>query len=313
MNATTADDPSATQDWRDLGPSLAKSVLGQSEVLDGIANAVDRQEWEMAPPRGSRAAFLFVGPTGVGKTETSLALAKALYGEGHFVRIDASEFSQPESLTVALGDGAGLKGRLATAYDKVPAGIWLFDEIEKGCSEFKDLLLQITDAGRLTVASGRVLDFTQIYIIATSNLGTREILEKPHLRFTSLENHVLTCLEAWLRPELLARFESPFVFRPLDWDVQKEIVRKRLDELAAWHRERHERQLTFDEAAIDHLIAVGFSRRYGARQLIRTIDRLVGNAIVQDLRIGRLGNGLLVPDGETLRVVFSQVAVCDTP
>jgi ATP-dependent Clp protease ATP-binding subunit ClpA len=286
-----------------LQDCLADVILGQAEVIDGIADAVALRELEMAPPRGCRAAFLFVGPTGVGKTETALAIAKALYGAGRLVRIDCSEFSQPESLKVVLGDGVSSKGRLASTYDRAPAAVWLFDEIEKGCSEFKDLLLQITDAGQLTVASGQVLDFSNIYVIATSNLGTREILEKEHLRFTSLEKHVVRSLEEWLRPELLARFETPFVFRPLDWDVQKQIVRKRLDELVAWQFKRHGRQITYRNDTVEHLIAVGFSRRYGARHLIRIIDRLLGRAVLRELRTGRTGDGDIVPDGEGLRVI----------
>src|SRR5262249_21281315 len=145
---------------------------------------------------------------------------------GGWVRFDVSEFATPQSMEVALGDGRKLRGRLAAAHDAVPEGIWLFDEIEKGCEEFKDLLIQMTDAARVTTASGRTLDFSRIYIIGTSNLGSREILERDHLPFTSLETHVVQCLEQWLRPELLGRFESPVVFRPLDWSTQKEIAVK---------------------------------------------------------------------------------------
>src|ERR1017187_7444204 len=127
---------------------------------------------------------------------------------------------------------------------RVPKGVWLFDEIEKGCPEFKNLLIQIIYESQVTLASGRTLDFSDIYVIATSNLGSREILERNHLPFESLEQHVVTVMEKWFLPELLARFEAFIVFRPLDWDTQQEITRKRLDELVVWHRERHQRIIT---------------------------------------------------------------------
>jgi ATP-dependent Clp protease ATP-binding subunit ClpA len=284
----------------DFAARLARFVRGQSEVLETLAGAVARREHELAPPRGCRDAFLFVGPTGVGKTELARALAHALYGQGHWMRFDASEFALPQSLEVALGDGRGLKGRLASAYSTVPAGVWLFDEIEKGCEAFKDLLIQMTDAGRVTLASGERLDFSAIYIVATSNLGSREILEREHLPFTSLERHVVERLEHWLRPELLARFQTPFVFRPLDWEAQKEITRKRLNELVAWQARRHQRLLLYEDAVVEHLIAAGFSRRHGARPLLRTIDRLVGDAILNGMQQDGAGSGRLAVHGDGL-------------
>lgn len=291
-------------EWtHDLTRRLTHTVRGQTEILLQLADTVARKELGIAPPRGCKGAFLFVGPTGVGKTETARCLAEALYGDCHFVRIDASEFSQAESIEVALGDGRSLAGRFAQSYDAVSPKVWLIDEIEKGSEAFKDLLIQMTDAGRLTLPSGRVLDFTDVYIIATSNLGTREILEREHLPFTSLEKHVVKSVEQWLRPELLARFETPFVFRPLNWEAQKEITGKRLDELVAWNKARHQRDLSYDDPVVEHLIAEGFSRRYGARPLIRTIDRLVGNAILRMLQTGGPDSGQLVISGDELALI----------
>lgn len=289
--------------WRRFTALLSQSVLGQEDVIAEVANAMERRERELSPPRACRGAFVFVGPTGVGKTELAKTVATALFGEGHFARIDVSEFARPDCLAIALGDGVKQSGLIEAMYDSTPSGIWLLDEIEKGPPAFKNLLLQITDAGRLTVASGRVLDFSNIYIIVTANLGTREILEK-NLVFTSLQRHVLRSLEEWLNPEFLGRFDPPFVFRPLDWEVQMRIARKRLDELAAWHLQRHKRILTYDDAAVEHILALGFSPRYGARWLIKTIDRLVGKAVIEQIRQGnKCLNGHLVPNGEGLSIL----------
>jgi ATP-dependent Clp protease ATP-binding subunit ClpA len=285
-----------------LAQVLAHAVRGQPEAITAVTDIFECREREMFKSSGSRTAILLIGPTGSGKTQIVKEIARALYGEGRLMRIDASELAQANSLEVALGDGHNIKGRLAMAHEKVPAGIWLFDEIEKGCAEFKDLLLQITYEGEVTLASGRTLDFRDIHVFATGNLGSREILEREHLPFESLENYVLECLEEKFRPELVARFETPIVFRALEMDTQKEIVVKGLDELVAWQRERHGRVITYDGDVVEFLLARGFSPRYGARPLLRMIKRMVSLAILRAIRSGASGSGHLVIDGEQLRV-----------
>lgn len=281
---------------------LAQSVRGQPEAITTLTDIVEAREREMYPRRGCRSAILLVGPTGSGKTEMAKALAKALYEEDRLMRIDVSEFAHSNSIELALAEGPDRLGRFSRAHARVPAGIWLLDEIEKGCAEFKDLLIQMIYEGEVTLASGRTLDFSNIYILATSNLGSREILEREHLPFESLENHVLEQMEAWLRPELLARFDALIVFRPLEWDTQKEIVIKSLDELVVWHRERHQREITYDGDIVEFLLARGFSPRYGARPLLRTINRMVSLAILHALRNRASGTGHLVIHGEQLRI-----------
>ena len=285
-----------------LPKTLARSVRGQTEAIEEVSEIVECFERDLRPRQGCRGAFLFVGPTGSGKTELGKALSQTLYGARGLLRIDVGEFALPQSLEIALGDGHHIKGRFAAAHDRVPKGVWLFDEIEKGCPEFKNLLIQIIYESQVTLASGRTLDFSDIYVIATSNLGSREILERNHLPFESLEQHVVTVMEKWFLPELLARFEAFIVFRPLDWDTQEEITRKRLDELVVWHRERHQRIITYDGEVVEFLLAKGFSPRYGARPLLRTIDRFVARAILHALRNGHSGSGKLVIEGEQLRI-----------
>lgn len=299
---TTLLPPDPLAHLNSLSRVLAESVRGQPDAIASVVEVVESREREMTPPQGCKGALLLVGPTGAGKTEVAKGLAEALFGPGHLLRFDSSEFALPQSLEIALGDGERVKGRLATAYEQVPKGVWLFDEIEKGCTEFKNLLIQMTYEGEVTLASGQALDFSDIYVVATSNLGSREILEREHLPFETLEKHVLDRLERWFLPELLARFDVPIVFRPLSWDTQQEITRKHLDELVVWHAQRHQRALTYGDEVIEFLLADGYSPRYGARPLLRSINRRVSRAILAAIRKGANGNGLLVIDGEQLAV-----------
>lgn len=288
---------------KNLPRVLTESVRGQPDAITSVVEVIEAREREMTPPQGCKGALLLVGPTGVGKTELAKALAEAIYGPGHLVRFDSSEFALPQSLEIALGDGQQIKGRLESAYDQVPKGVWLFDEIEKGSVEFKNLLIQMTYEGEVTLASGRKLSFGNMFVIATSNLGSREILEREHLPFETLEKHVLERLERWFLPELLVRFDVPIVFRPLNWETQQEITRKHLDELVVWHAQRHQRALSYDEEILEFLLADGYSPRYGARPLLRSINRRVSQAILAEIRSGRNGSGRLVVDGERLGVI----------
>lgn len=285
-----------------LSATLTRRIRGQDDVIERLVEEIVRRELKVVPQAGCRGALFFAGPTGVGKTETAKLLATELFGESAFVRFDCSEFKTPETVAALLGDRQGDPGRLGEAHAQVPVGLWLFDEIEKSHREFIHLFLQMTDAGRLTLASGQPLDLSGLYLVLTSNLGSAEIIGRKHVPFTSLENRVVECIQRHLRPELLARFKRPFVFRPLTREVQTQIAGQCLLDLIGWQRE-HGRNLTFDPAVIDFLVQRGFSPRLGARPLLDTIHELIGNAIANDLLEGGPGNGRLVLDGQQLRLV----------
>ncbi len=159
----------------------------------------------------------------------------------------------------------------------------------------------MTDAGRLTLANGETLDLSRIYIVVTSNLGSAEILGREHLPFASLEKHVVRCIQRHLRPELLARFKRPFVFRPLTREVQAEIAAERLKDLMAWEGAQG-RRITYDDAVVRFVLQRGFSPRLGARPLLDTLHELVGNAIAVSLLDGGRGEGRLVIEGPQLRL-----------
>jgi ATP-dependent Clp protease ATP-binding subunit ClpA len=289
--------------WALLHPHLTARIRGQPEVLTRLAAAVLRSELAAVPRRGSRGCFFFAGPTGVGKTATALALADFAFGPHRLVRFDCSEFKTLDSVTSLLGDRGQDCGRFGQAYARVPKGIWLFDEIEKAHPEFVHLFLQMTDAGRLTLANGETLDLGELYLIVTSNLGSTEILGREHLPFTSLERHVVRSIQRHLRPELLGRFGAPFVFRPLARAVQAEIAQFHLRALLDWQEQQHGRRIVADDAIVRFLLQVGFSPRLGARPLLDTLREQVGNAIVASLLAGGNGSGRLAVAGNGLQLL----------
>jgi ATP-dependent Clp protease ATP-binding subunit ClpA len=285
-----------------LEPELLRCVRGQPDALARLAKAVIRMETGAAPLHGPPGCYLFAGPTGVGKTMTALTLAQVLFGKPKLLRIDCSEYKTLDSFTTLLGDRQGDRGRLGRAYDQNPEGVWLWDEIEKGHPELVQLFLQMGDAARLTLTCGDTLDLSRIYLVATTNLGSAEILDCENLTFTSLESHVVKVIEQSFRPELLARFGHPFVFAPLGREVQVEIVDQRLEDLLRWHAERG-RRLEVDPPVRRFLIYRGFSRRLGARPLVAFIEESVGDAVAADLVVGGAGSGLLVVEGNQLKLV----------
>lgn len=294
--------PPDTERLAALSAGLNHRIRGQAEVLERLVEAVVRRELNTAPQTGCREAFFFAGPTGVGKTETARLLAAGLFGDRALVRFDCSEYKTLESVAALLGNRAGDPGRFGQAYASVRAGVWLFDEIEKSHPEFVHLFLQMTEAGRLTLASGETLDLSRLYIVVTSNLGSAEIIGREHLPFASLEKHVVRCIQRHLRPELLARFKRPFVFRPLSREVQAEIAEQRVRQLVAWHLAQG-RRIAYDNAIVQFVLQRGFSPRLGARPLLDTIHELVGNAISEDLLAGGCGEGRLVIAGQKLRLM----------
>lgn len=285
-----------------LKQELFHRIHGQEEALARLWQAVARRELDAAPQHGPPGCYLLAGPTGVGKTLTALTLAEVLFGRHQFLRIDCSEYEAPDSLKTLLGDRAEDRGQLGCAYDESPEGVWLWDEIEKAHPKIPKLFLQMGDAARLTLTCGETLDLSRIYQIITTNLGSAEIIDREHLTFTSLEKHVVGCIEQYFRPELLGRFGHPFVFRPLSRDTQAGIAEQRLDEVIQWHMEKG-RRIQRHPDVLPFLIHRGFSRRLGARTLVAFIRNSIGDAVAENILAGGNGSGLLVVEGGKLKLI----------
>jgi ATP-dependent Clp protease ATP-binding subunit ClpB len=236
---------------------------------------------------------MFLGPTGVGKTEITLAFTEFLFGADKLFRFDMSEYQTQESLGVLLGARLGERGTLGMAYDKSPCGTLLFDEIEKAHPRVLDVFLQILDAARVTMASGDTLDFSKHYIVLTSNIGAAEILHIQHSTQATMERHVLTRAQQSLRPEMFARITEKLVFNRLTYDNQLEIAGLLLtNELKFLRDKGHE--LAPHESALPFLVRRGFHPKLGARPMRDAIEKLVGDAVSTDLLTGGNASGQLV-------------------
>jgi ATP-dependent Clp protease ATP-binding subunit ClpB len=262
-----------------LQSKLGEQILGQERVLPRVVSVLHRGELGLTTPGRPRGSFLLLGPTGVGKTELTLAFTRYLFGEERLFRFDMSEYQTQESLGILLGgrlDEEGLLGRPVEAGNK---GTLLFDEIEKAHPRVLDLLLQILDAARVTLASGRTLDFSGFYVVLTSNLGAAEILNLQHSSFTTMERHVLARAQQALRPELYARITEKVVFNRLEYEVQLAIASQLID------REKQRLQargleIGVDPGVLPFLIRHGYHPRLGARPMRDAVEKHMRDACV---------------------------------
>ncbi|MFM1917362.1 MAG: ATP-dependent chaperone ClpB, partial [Actinomycetota bacterium] len=288
---------------------LGERVVGQHEAVKEVSDAVRRSRAGIADPNRPTGSFLFLGPTGVGKTELAKALAEFLFDdERAMVRIDMSEYSEKHSVSRLVGAPPGYVGyeeggQLTEAVRRRPYSVVLLDEVEKAHPEVFDILLQVLDDGRLTDGQGRTVDFRNVILILTSNLGSQYLIDTD-VPFDERKEQVLSVVRQQFRPEFLNRLDAMVTFNPLDRKelhriagIQIEALQKRLSD------RRIEIELT-DEAK-DWLVNKGFDPVYGARPLRRMVQTAVGDKLAMGILSGEIKDGDKVvvatrPDGEDL-------------
>jgi ATP-dependent Clp protease ATP-binding subunit ClpA len=270
---------------RHLEAYLREQIRGQDHVIPRVVSALHRGELGLTTLNRPRGSFLFLGPTGVGKTELSLALTRYLLGKDKLFRFDMSEYQTQESLGVLLGARIGDVGLLGMARAKSASGTLLFDEIEKAHPRVLDLFLQILDAARVTMASGETLDLSGFYIVFTSNIAAAEIINLQHSSFATMERHVLAKAQRTLRPELYARITEKLVFNRLNYDVQMEIARLHIGRELSFLRNKGF-DLTLGYSVISFLMQRGFHPRLGARPLRDTVEKHLRGAVADAILAG---------------------------
>ena len=300
---TSPEDHSRAATLRGLLPFLRGCIRGQDHALPRIASLLTRGELGLTKRSRPRGSFLFLGPTGVGKTQVTIAFTEFLMGLDHLFRFDMSEYQTQESIGVLLGGRLGERGTLAHARDKHDRGTLLCDEIEKAHPRVLDIFLQILDAARVTMANGETLDLSGFYVVFTSNIAAAELLELQHSSFATMERHVLTHAQRAMRPELYARISEKLVFQRLSYDVQLEIARLLLDaEVEFLRAAGHE--LSLDESALPFLVRHGYHPRLGARPMRDAVEKLVGDAVAAKLLESSCANGRLMlnAQGSSLQI-----------
>jgi ATP-dependent Clp protease ATP-binding subunit ClpB len=283
-----------------LAEHLHRRVVGQDEAVEAVADAVVRARSGLRDPNRPIGSFIFLGPTGVGKTELARALAEFLFdNEQNMVRLDMSEYQERHTVARLIGAPPGYVGfeeggQLTEAIRRRPYSVVLFDEIEKAHADVFNVLLQVLDDGRLTDGQGRVVDFKNTVVIMTSNVGSQLILGyrggDDTAAFETMRAEVLEALRRQFRPEFLNRVDEIVVFHSLSREQLKEIVEIQLERLRARLTERHI-TLELTDAAREHLAAVGYDPNYGARPLKRAIQKELETPLGRLLLKGDVSDG----------------------
>ncbi|KRG35417.1 ATP-dependent chaperone ClpB [Psychrobacter sp. P11G3] len=270
---------------------LHERVIGQNEAVESVANAVRRSRAGLSDPNRPSGSFLFLGPTGVGKTELTKSLANFLFdSEDAIVRIDMSEYMEKHSVSRLVGAPPGYVGyeeggTLTEAVRRKPYSVILFDEVEKAHPDVFNILLQVLDDGRLTDSQGRVVDFKNTVIIMTSNLGSHKIQEMVGESYEDIKAEVMDSVGQHFRPEFVNRIDEIVVFHPLGMSQMAGIADIQLDRLRQRIQER-EMDIELSADAMNKLVAVGYDPVYGARPLKRAIQQEIENPLSLKLLAG---------------------------
>ena len=296
-----------------LETELKKRVIGQDEAVSILAKAIKRGRVGMKDPKRPIGSFLFLGPTGVGKTELSKALAEALFGdENAMIRVDMSEYMEKHSVSKLIGSPPGYVGyeeggQLSEQVRRHPYSVLLFDEIEKAHGDVFNILLQVLDDGQITDSNGRKVDFKNTVIIMTSNAGAQRIMAPKNLGFTThsnaekdhekMKDRVMEEVKQIFKPEFLNRIDGIVVFHTLEKEQQKKIVRLLIKELSDRVQKTPGFTLHVMEDVEDYILEKGYNPQYGARPLRRTIQNELEDFLADEFLLGHIKAGSQVTLG----------------
>jgi ATP-dependent Clp protease ATP-binding subunit ClpA len=292
---TTIPPAKSNEKLHELELHLRQRIRGQDHVLTRIVSLLQRGELGLTKAGRPRGSFLFLGPTGVGKTEIALTFTSFLMSKEQVFRFDMSEYQTQESLGLLLGGKLGERGTMGMVYDRSKVGTLLFDEIEKAHPRVLDVFLQILDAARVTLASGETLELSGFYVVFTSNIGSADLMNLQYSTPATMERHVLTRAQQSMRPELYARITEKLVFNRLSYDHQLEIAQLLLTQELEFLKVKGY-GLKPDSAVLPFLVRRGFHPKLGARPMRDAVEKLVGDAVAIGILGGGSGCGELVVD-----------------
>ncbi len=307
-----------TEKLKNLDKELKNRVIGQDEAIDVLSKAIKRARVGLKDANRPIGSFMFLGPTGVGKTELTKALAANMFGtENSMIRLDMSEYMEPHSVSKLIGSPPGYVGyddggQLTEQVRRKPYSIILFDEIEKAHPDVFNMLLQILDDGRLTDSNGRTVSFKNTVIIMTSNTGARNIVENKTIGFASKEDanvsyeknksEVMSELKKTFRPEFLNRLDEIIVFRKLDKESIKKIAKIMID-LSINKLKDKNINIEVDDSLVEYIAKVGFDDTYGARPLKRAVQSKIEDKFAEEILDGNIKDGdniIIKVDGDNV-------------
>ena len=296
-----------------LEQTLHKRVVGQEEAVSAVARSIKRGRVGLKDPKRPIGSFLFLGPTGVGKTELSKALAEALFGtEDSLIRVDMSEYMEKHSVSKMIGSPPGYVGheeggQLSEQVRRHPYSVILFDEIEKAHPDVFNILLQVLDDGHITDSQGRKVNFCNTVIIMTSNAGAQSIIDPKKLGFNAKEDaagdykrmksNVMNEVKLIFRPEFLNRIDEILVFHPLNQEEMKKIVGMLCRDLIRRAKEQLDIRLTIRDSVKKHIVETGTDQKYGARTLRRAVQNQLEDKLAEAVLEGQIERGMEVVAG----------------
>lgn len=305
-----------SQRLKNLESILHERVIGQEEAVSAVSKAIRRGRVGLKDPKRPIGSFLFLGPTGVGKTELSKALSQAMFGtDNALIRVDMSEYMEKHSVSKIIGSPPGYVGydeggQLSEKVRRNPYSVILFDEIEKAHPDVFNILLQVLDDGHITDAQGRRIDFKNTVIIMTSNAGAESIIAPKRLGFGAsadekadykvMKDRVMDEVKHLFKPEFINRIDEIIVFHPLNRNHMKEIVTIMMKEITKRTKEQMDITLTVEEDAKEFLVQKGYDEKYGARPLRRTIQNCLEDKLAEEILNGavKAGDEVTVAAGE---------------
>ena len=292
---------------RQLEGILHERVIGQEEAVSAVARAIRRGRVGLKDPKRPIGSFLFLGPTGVGKTELCKALAEAMFGtENALIRVDMSEYMEKHSVSKMIGSPPGYVGyeeggQLSEKVRRNPYSVILFDEIEKAHPDVFNILLQVLDDGHITDAQGRKIDFKNTILIMTSNAGAENIISPKRLGFASVDDkneryrfmkeRVMEEVKRLFKPEFLNRIDEIIVFHPLTKENMKDIVSIMLEVIRKRTKQQMDIAIQVTDDGKEFLIEKGYDEKYGARPLRRTIQSQVEDRLAEKILDGEIHSG----------------------
>ena len=296
-----------SQRLRNLESILHQRVIGQEDAVTAVAKAIRRGRVGLKDPKRPIGSFLFLGPTGVGKTELSKALAESMFGtENALIRVDMSEYMEKHSVSKMIGSPPGYVGyeeggQLSEKVRRNPYSVILFDEIEKAHPDVFNILLQVLDDGHITDAQGRKIDFKNTVIIMTSNAGAESIVSPKKLGFGAVEDEkadynrmkdrVMDEVKHLFKPEFINRIDEIIVFHPLNKSHMKDILSIMMKDMEKRASEQMGLSIEIDDKARDYLINKGYDEKYGARPLRRTLQNCLEDAMAEEILDGKIKQG----------------------